>query len=95
MEEKIIEFKTNMRYRRGQDDILVGQSREFPFLIVQGKTVDELVREMMHEIEVYFNTFPQERDKALERYGKTINEPQKEEGWNQEPIEVAIHVRRR
>jgi hypothetical protein len=95
VEEKIVELKLNMRYKEGYTGILVGQSREFPFIIVQGATVDELVREMMYETEAYFNTFPEERKKAIERYGKIVNEPPGEdkEGWNQKAILVPIPIR--
>lgn len=93
----------------GQDGILIGQSREYPFLIVQGRTVEELIDEMGHEIEVYFNTFPKEGEKALEKYDKKTvgvteeitvemrkeDAKEEEEGWNQKPIEITIPIRQR
>lgn len=88
---KTIEFKMNMRYKQGYSGILVGQSRELPFMIVQGKTVDELIDEMLYETQVYFNTFPEEAKKVLDKHGEVLvvdYEEQKEEDQKQQPPKI-------
>lgn len=99
-----MEFKINLRYRKGYTDILVGQCRQFPFIIVEGHTVDELVDEILYELEAYFNTFPEQGKKALEKYGKEavdvpeevvakLGKEEEEEGWNQKEILAPIPIR--
>jgi predicted RNase H-like HicB family nuclease len=91
------EFKLNMRYKKGYSGILVGQCIEFPFVIVQGNTPDDLFKEISHEIEVYFNTFPEEWKHFIEQHKENSiieKEQIKEtEGWMEKKIEIPIRIR--
>jgi predicted RNase H-like HicB family nuclease len=89
-----------MRYRKGYTNVLVGQCREFPFIVIEGKTVEELRAKMTYELEAYFNTFPEQGKKATEMYGKpieegvqTVTQQQQEEGWDQKPILAPITIK--
>jgi hypothetical protein len=102
-----VELKVHMRYRQGYSGILVGQSIEFPFIIVQGKNVEELVHELTYETQVYFNTFPEEGEKALQKFGKIIVEEaavvtaggqlqrKEEKDWDQKSIPITIPIERK
>lgn len=106
--EKTVALPLNIRYRSGYTDVLVGQCRELPFMIVEGKTVQELINNMVYEFQVYFNTFQEEGKKILEKYGKIIQTEEekqqmerpfiyhadKEEGWTEKKIEVPIPISR-
>jgi hypothetical protein len=90
--------KLNMRYRKGYSDILVGQCREYPFIIVEGKTIDDLTETALHELEVYLNTFKEERKRFIKRFQQkpiqenseigTDKKEQQQEGWMEMKIEV-------
>jgi hypothetical protein len=94
------EFKLNMRYKQGYTGILVGQCRELPFIIVEGNTPDDLVKEMAHELEVYFNTFSEEGIRFIQQQEEKsiiekeqIEEKKEEEGWMEKKIEIPIPIR--
>lgn len=71
-EGKTVTLTFNIRYKPGYTGVLVGQCIQFPFIIVEGKTVEELVKNVNYEMYVYFNTFPAEGKKILEQYGRVI-----------------------
>jgi hypothetical protein len=90
----------NIRYKPGYTGVLVGQCIQLPFIIVEGKTVEELTNNVKYEMNVYFNTFPAEGKKILEQYGTAIQteeETQKitkdtEPVWAGMKIEVPIPI---
>jgi hypothetical protein len=84
----------NFRYRRGYTNILVGQCTDLPFIIVEGKNIEELTQKIFYEIDVYLNTFPQEAKKILKQVGEAVHveEQQKDEGWIQKEMTVQIRT---
>lgn len=90
--------KLNLRYKKGYSGILVGQCREYPFIIVEGKTLDDLTETALHELEVYLNTFKEERERFIKRFQqetiqesseiRTVEREQQQEGWMEKEIEV-------
>jgi hypothetical protein len=91
------EFTLNMRYKKGYTGILIGQCIEFPFVIVEGNTPDDLFKEIAHELEVYFTTFPEEGKRFIqEQKEKSVIEKEQiegKEGWMEKKIEIPIHIR--
>jgi hypothetical protein len=57
--------KLDMRFKKVNKDLFVGQSVDFPFMILKAKSVEELTAKMFKHMDVYFNTFPKEREKFL------------------------------
>jgi hypothetical protein len=101
-EEKTVVLTMNIRYKQGYTGVLVGQCRELPFIIVEGKSVEELTKNVFYEIQVYFNTFPTEGKKILEQYGRIVETEEAkqqtsqdtEQGWTEKKIEVPIPISR-
>jgi len=101
-EGKTVTMTFNIRYKPGYTGVLVGQCIQFPFIIVEGKTVEELVKNVNYEMYVYFNTFPAEGKKILEQYGRVIQTEEEtqettkdtEPGWTGMKIEVPIPISR-
>jgi hypothetical protein len=96
-EDKYVALRVNIRSKKGYTNTLVGQCVEVPFMIVEGQSVQELTKNIVYEFEVYFNTFPEEGKKILEKYGnivQTEDEKQKsgynKEGWTEKKIEVPV-----
>ena len=93
-----MELTFNIRYKLGYTGVLVGQCIQLPFIIVEGKTVEELTNNVKYEMNVYFNTFPAEGKKILEQYGTTIqteeetNKITTEPAWAGMKIEVPIPI---
>jgi hypothetical protein len=71
-EGKTVELTVNIRYKKGYTGMLVGQCRQLPFIIVEGKDVDELTKKVAHDMTVFFKTFPEEGKRILEEHGKII-----------------------
>jgi hypothetical protein len=95
VERKTVALTVNIRYKVGYTGILVGQCKEFPFIIVEGTSQRDITDKIFYELGIYLATFPNEGHKALEKYGEVIqNEEQidksQEEGWTQKKIEVPI-----
>jgi hypothetical protein len=96
VEGETVALTMNMRYKLGYTRRLVGQCREFPFIIVEGKNLEELRNNLFYELEIYFNTFPKEGKKILEQYGRTVaveseqTDKDKEEGWMEKQLEMQI-----
>jgi hypothetical protein len=101
-EEKTVALTVNIRYKQGYTGVLVGQCRELPFIIVEGKSVEELTKNVFYEMQVYFNTFPAEGKKILEEHGKIVETEEEkqqtskdtEHGWTGMKIEVPIPTSR-
>ncbi|MGC1930986.1 MAG: hypothetical protein WA667_18610 [Candidatus Nitrosopolaris sp.] len=96
--EKTVALTVNTRYKQGYTGVLVGQCIEVPFIIVEGKSVQELTNNVFYEFQVYFNTFPEEGKKILEKYGRIVQTEEEkqeinkdtEEGWTGMKIKVPI-----
>ncbi len=69
--DEVIELRVNMRHRLVKD-LLVGQCREFPFIIVKGKSLESLREQLFKHLEVYFNTFSEEGKRVLTQFGKIV-----------------------
>lgn len=78
--EKEMAFTFNILFKKGYSGILVGKCLQFPNIIVQGATLHHLTKTMTSALEGYFNTFPEEGQKAMELYSVEIkNEEQQAE----------------
>ena len=94
VESKTVSLTVGVRFKPGYTGILVGQCKEIPFIIVEGKTVQELTSKISHELTIYLKTFPHEGEKILEQYGKIVSvetdQINAKEGWTQQVIKVPI-----
>ena len=99
-EDRTVTLAVNMRSKKGYTDTLVGQCVQVPFIIVEGQSVQELAKKLIYEFKVYFNTFPEEAEKILEKYGKIVQtEEEKQEisddsktGWKGMKIQVPVPI---
>lgn len=95
-------IRLNMRYKEGYTGALVGQLEEYPFIIVEGKTLDDLLHMATHELEVYLNTFKEERKGFIKRFQeelaqetpeiKTDKKEQEKEGWKEMKVEIPAQL---
>jgi hypothetical protein len=90
-EEKGGLFTTTLKYKEDSSGMFVGQSKEFPFIIVKGKTVNELGRYVKRHIDVYFRTFPEDAKKIIQMH-KTHNEESETE-WKHEKLNISVPVK--
>jgi hypothetical protein len=63
-----------MRYKKTSGNKLLGHCLDFPFITVKGKTPDELIQRIYHDIEVYFNSFPNEANAFLTKNATLVSE---------------------
>ncbi|MGI0000174.1 MAG: hypothetical protein ACRD6Q_03025 [Nitrososphaeraceae archaeon] len=92
--KEIMELKLNMKYKQIKPELFVGQCREFPFVIVKGKSVEGLKEAVFRHLEIYFNTYPAKGKEILSTFGTKIedtaselkNEIENEKQWQ----EIAI-----
>ena len=96
-----VEF--TIRYRKSAAGLVVGFIREFPFITGQRKTFEELKDDLMSDLGLYFDSFPEAKQK-LSKYGKVVGQetnvysekppqleierPELDEGWLEKPIPV-------
>ena len=85
-EEKGRLLTTTLKYKEEASGMLVGQCREFPFIIVKGKTVNELGRYVKRHIDVYFKTFPEEAKKIIQTH--EIHPEESENEWKRGQVDV-------
>jgi len=62
----------HFRFKRGYTGLLVGQSREVPAVIVQGKTLIQVRNELFDGLEGYFKAFPDKGKELIEKYGVLV-----------------------
>ena len=79
---------TTIKYKEDASGALVGQCREFPFIIVKGKTVEELGRYVKRHIDVYFKTFPEEAKKTIQAH--EINPDESGTEWKYEKLNISV-----
>ena len=90
--EDVGSLTITIKYKEDSSGMLIGQCREFPFIIVKGKTLEELVRYVKRHIEVYVNTFPEEANNIIQAHG-THSEAGLEETettWKHEKLTITI-----
>ena len=63
--------RITFRHTKGQSGLFVGLFREFPFILSQAKTKDELLNNLQKNLALYFNTFPEGLEK-LKKYGRMV-----------------------
>lgn len=97
----LVELNLGMRYKEVAKGMLVGQCRQFPFIILKGKTINELGYQLFKHVEVYMNTFPKQGKQLLEKYGKVVESITEEEitneieqGWKHHDQLLTIPVAR-
>lgn len=94
-----------IRYTKGATGLEVGFIREFPFITGQGKTFEELKDVLMYDLGMYFETFPEGKQK-IAKYGKVVGrdtnvyneipptlEVERQElgeGWLEKPIPMTV-----
>lgn len=92
-----------MRYRKSVTGLVVGFIREFPFITSQRKTLEELRDDLMSDLGLYFDSFPEAKQK-LAIHSKVVGQntsvsseqppqleikrPELDEVWLEEPIPV-------
>jgi hypothetical protein len=81
-----VNLDLTFQYKEGYSGILVGQCVEYPSLIVQGKTFEELKEKMMKVISAYFGKFPDEKKRILGLHGKIVDT----NSWNKEQLVCKI-----
>jgi len=99
-EDRTVVLALNVRSKKGYTNTLVGQCVEVPFIIVEGQNVQELTKKLLYEFEVYFNTFPDEGKKILEKYGKIVQTGEEKQeisddakaGWKGMKIQVPVPI---
>lgn len=84
--DEVRSFAVGIKYKEAESGLLVGQCIEFPFIIVKGKTVNDLVEKVRTHVNVYFRTFPEEGMKIVNAHEKGPEEKTEElkAGWKQE-----------
>jgi predicted RNase H-like HicB family nuclease len=85
---------TTLKYKEDGSGTLVGQCREFPFVIVKGKTLEELGKYAKRHIDVYFKTFPEEAKKIIETHGihREAKIGESETEWKHEKLNIPLPV---
>jgi hypothetical protein len=78
-QDKLYALTIHIRVKKGQQKgILIGQCIEYPAVIVQGKTLFDIKREMLDGLEGYFKAFPERVEGLKERDGVLVeNQEQK------------------
>jgi predicted RNase H-like HicB family nuclease len=66
-----VALELTFRHTKGQSGLIVGLFREFPFIVGQAKTKDELLNNLQKNLELYFNSFPAGLEK-LRKYGRIV-----------------------
>ena len=64
-------LELTVRYVESESGLVVGFLREFPFLTGQAESLEELDKQLIHDLGIYFETFPQGREMLL-MYGKIL-----------------------
>ena len=90
-EEKGGLFTTTLKYKEDSSGMLVGQCKEFPFIIVKGRTVNELGRYVKRHIDVYFRTFPEDAKKIIQTH--EIHPEESENDWKHEKLNISVPVK--
>jgi hypothetical protein len=62
----------HFRAKKGYTGLLVGQCNEFPAIIVQGKTLLDLRKELLDGLNWYLKAFPQRKQEMIEKYAILI-----------------------
>jgi hypothetical protein len=70
----IMQLKLTLKYKPVKSELFVGQCREFPFIIVKGKSPEDLGNQIIKHAEVYFNTFPEKAKEILSTFGKKVED---------------------
>ncbi|MFZ0515199.1 MAG: hypothetical protein WAM14_26615 [Candidatus Nitrosopolaris sp.] len=95
--------EVTIRYRKCATGLVVGFIREFPFITGQRKTFEQLKDELINDLGMYFDSFPEAKQK-LAKYGKVVGQEtnvynekpppleverqELDEGWLEKPIPV-------
>jgi hypothetical protein len=98
-------LELTIRYKNGATGLVVGFIREFPFITGQGKTFEELSNELIYDLGLYFDSFPEGKQK-IAKYGKVVGQetnvlneipPTLEierqelgEGWLEQPVPMTV-----
>lgn len=87
-------FATTLKYKEDASGTLVGQCREFPFIIVKGKTLEELRKYAKRHIDVYFKTFPDEAKKKIQAHAidPEATKEETETEWKHEKLNISLPI---
>ena len=69
---KITAMNLKLRFKPDKSGMLVGQCKEFPFIIVKGRSTDSMADQAFKHLEIYMNNFPEEAKRILTTYGKEV-----------------------
>jgi predicted RNase H-like HicB family nuclease len=67
IQEGTYAISVHYKVKRGHTGKLVAKCNEFPAIIVQGKTLYDVEREIMEGVNGYLNTFPKRHETAIEK----------------------------
>jgi hypothetical protein len=76
---KTYAFTVNVRVKRGYTGLLVGQCKEFPAVIVQGRTLLNIRSEIFDGLEGYFQAFRGENNELIEKHGVLVESQEQKE----------------
>lgn len=64
-------LELTVRHVHSDSGLFVGFLREFPFITGQAESLEELDKQLVDDLGIYFRTFP-ESTKILSKYGKVV-----------------------
>jgi uncharacterized protein YrzB (UPF0473 family) len=78
VQEGLYSLTVHLRIKKGYTGILVGQCKEFPAIIVQGKTLIDIKKEIFDGFEGYFKAFSERLEEAIEKKYLVLMESQEQ-----------------
>lgn len=68
------QWQMHWRYKKTSEGKLLGHCLDLPFITVHGKTPDDLLQKLYHDIDVYFTTFPEKATAFLNERATTVSQ---------------------
>jgi predicted RNase H-like HicB family nuclease len=87
-------FTIHFRVRRGYTGSLVGQCKEFPAVIVQGKTLLDIRDELLDGLEGYLKTFSERRNEMVQKYAVLIQNADHKKQMDQKILEAEENLQK-
>lgn len=101
-------LELTVRHVVSESGLVVGFLREFPFITGQAESLEELDKQLFHDLGIYFETFPQGKEiqmkyckivgKDVNIYGQRppqlqIDRPELGEGWLDRKVPMTVAPR--
>jgi hypothetical protein len=71
-EKNNLMLKVNIRFKQIREDLIIAQCKEFPFIIVKGKDLNNLQDQIYNHLGIYLDTFPAKKKTILHSMGVNI-----------------------